>query len=529
MFADDCNFAQSSSLRTTLAVSSLSLIAELAAALETSFDPLCEAFLAHCLSMAGQTKKIVAGASQSSARAILEHAPHHTKHTQLLVAMGEERTPAARAAAGTHFATLSQVSQQHAAAFESAGEPEMMAQSIKKGLADANPAVKDSFRAAYWAFATAWPVVAQALFAQLDPAARKQLERSKPSATPVATSAPSRSPAKPARPSMRDMIAQAKASKTAAPPAAIATESPMRSNGATESPARARVSRFARASTQQPPQVAAAAAATALARPHSPVVPTKLARDQPQTPSRGGSSLSSSSRVSSTHQDAMVDEALQSQAAQAEQAAERLLELGDDEDADHGTGMAAGSSPLGPGGVPVSAEQAESRTVTPLPMLARHSLSTPEPPQSATFDPTPDASTTGTPREALREPPADLSERTQEIDECLTRVREVEPTVSDLRTLGKLARERPVATEDADDEVLATEYDWSSFWRIESRFKAVLSGLTKLLQRAEVRQSRSGCSSTPANCQEIGRAATGGGVAVCLARAGAAPIWPLLR
>lgn len=182
-----------SSLRTTVALSALSLISELAVALPPSptTEHLLDAFLSHCLSVAGQTKKIVAAGSQATVTTLLQHSTLHLRTIQLVVALLNEKTASARQFGAQHVVTLLRVmrsTRSKTALDSSGGGTEVLAAAIGKGLVDANPQVRETSRVAFWEFDNVWPERAAVIAAGLDPSGRKLLDKAK-SALQLASSA----------------------------------------------------------------------------------------------------------------------------------------------------------------------------------------------------------------------------------------------------------------------------------------------------------------------------------------------------
>ncbi|KAG8899341.1 suppressor of tub2 mutation [Tulasnella sp. 403] len=172
------------SLRTTVSSHACSLYAELAVTMTTGFDPLMETVLTHLLKMGGFTKKIVAQQSQQAVTQILTHTSAHPRFVlPLLWTYLQEKMVQARSYVIGHIRIILEV---HAsrpagkAAIEHSGGVDIIDKSIRKGLADANPGVREEARNVYWTFADIWPSQAAALMASLDSVAKKQLEKVNP-------------------------------------------------------------------------------------------------------------------------------------------------------------------------------------------------------------------------------------------------------------------------------------------------------------------------------------------------------------
>ncbi|KAK0468105.1 clasp N terminal-domain-containing protein [Desarmillaria tabescens] len=149
------------SLRTTVATNTISLYCELTSALGAALDPFCDVLLSNLLKMAGFTKKITAQESQAATL--------------------QEKTVQARAYATGHVKHYLEVHGQRAKlAIESSGGLETLEKSLKKSLADPNPAVKAEARKYFWVFQSFWPERSSVISESLDSVARKQLEKACP-------------------------------------------------------------------------------------------------------------------------------------------------------------------------------------------------------------------------------------------------------------------------------------------------------------------------------------------------------------
>lgn len=173
---------QASSLRTTLAISALSLISDLTLALPPSqVDLFLDPFLSHTLSMSGQTKKIVVTASQSTVTTLLERSTYHLRTIQLVSSCLSDKIVGARQQAAQHLTTFLRV---HAARsrgqIESSGGADELEAAVTKGLLDANAVVRENVRIAFWVFERVWPQRAERVMAALDANGRKLLEKVRP-------------------------------------------------------------------------------------------------------------------------------------------------------------------------------------------------------------------------------------------------------------------------------------------------------------------------------------------------------------
>lgn len=214
---------QMMSLRTTLAVSAVYLVAELAQALRSLMDPLFDTFSSTLQKLASGTKKLLVAASEAAMTSLLTNCSCIPKMCQMLLSGISEKSPTARSAIATQLPIMIKAhAQQDKAAFEYSGSMELLEKSIRKALSDPTPSVRDKGRMAFWEFYEVWTTDADRIAASLDPQARSQLEKARLKANgPLAKTASSSNLAasnisRPgssasARPSVRQMIAARKA------------------------------------------------------------------------------------------------------------------------------------------------------------------------------------------------------------------------------------------------------------------------------------------------------------------------------
>ncbi|KAJ6629190.1 clasp N terminal-domain-containing protein [Mycena sp. CBHHK59/15] len=170
------------SLRTTVASNTCSLYTEMALALGASLDPFCDTLFTHLLRMAGFTKKLTAQQSQASLSAIIDNTSTPPRVLlPLLWQTLQEKTVQARAFVVAHIKQYLLVHGHRSKhAIETSGGVEILEKSLKKALADPNPAVKETARICFWVFEEIWRDRGLTLLESLDSIAKKQLEKACP-------------------------------------------------------------------------------------------------------------------------------------------------------------------------------------------------------------------------------------------------------------------------------------------------------------------------------------------------------------
>ncbi|KAF9057392.1 clasp N terminal-domain-containing protein [Panaeolus papilionaceus] len=176
------------SLRTTVAINTCLLYSELAVALGSLLDPHCDLLLTNLLKMAGFTKKITAQQSQATVTALISNTSAQPRvFIPLFWQTLQEKTVQARSYAVGHMKHYIEVHGQRAKnAIEGTNMLEILEKSLKRALADPNPASRESARHLFWDFEAIWKDRGQAIMETLDATARKQLEKVSPNPGAVA-------------------------------------------------------------------------------------------------------------------------------------------------------------------------------------------------------------------------------------------------------------------------------------------------------------------------------------------------------
>lgn len=157
--------------------------------------------------MAGQNKKLVATASQSAVTSLITNSHYHLKTIQLLWTGMNDKIVLARTFVSGHLITFVKVHGEASRnSIENGGGLEVLEQCIKKGLVDSNATVKENSRSVYWLSKETYPRMAERVLGGLDSAGVKALEKADPSKKSAVVAG-----GKVARPSVRSMIAMAKA------------------------------------------------------------------------------------------------------------------------------------------------------------------------------------------------------------------------------------------------------------------------------------------------------------------------------
>lgn len=136
----------------------------------------------HLLPMASLTKKIVASQSQQALDTFVTNlSPQPKLYLNKLWEAIQEKNVSTRQYTIGHIKLFIEIHGGQAKhAIEASGSLDSIERCIKKALADSNPAVRETGRAAYWVFSGTWEDRAALIMSTLDSTARKQLEKACP-------------------------------------------------------------------------------------------------------------------------------------------------------------------------------------------------------------------------------------------------------------------------------------------------------------------------------------------------------------
>jgi CLIP-associating protein 1/2 len=251
------------SLRTSLSKEGCSVVQEIARTAGPGLDPMVELLLQNLIKLCGGTKKISSQQGNATVDIIISNVSYTNRIMQHIWMACQDKNVQPRTYATAWLKTLLKKEAHHKNHIEHTGGLELIEKCVKKGLADANPGVRENMRSTYWAFALMWPSKADAIMATLDATQQRLLENApdnpnSPKKAEVIAPRPgmgfSKSTSGPPKPSLREtMLAQKKAALAATknlparPGSAMSTFSPMRTvsssstaSAASDAPMRAR-------------------------------------------------------------------------------------------------------------------------------------------------------------------------------------------------------------------------------------------------------------------------------------------------
>ena len=235
------------SLRTTMSTNGCHLVQELARTLGSAVDPMVELLMQNMMKMCSATKNISAQNGNATIDILLNYVSYNLRLVQHLWNAVQDKNVQPRQFAAGWMKTLMRRQAQNKSQFEHSGGLEILDKCIRKGLADANPKVRETMRGAFWVFTHIWEERGESIMGGLDAKSRQLLEKDpsnpNPSRATFTTSVgPSsstnpRAAASSARSTLKDTIAAQKKAALAAkripdrPNSAMADLSPMKQVG----------------------------------------------------------------------------------------------------------------------------------------------------------------------------------------------------------------------------------------------------------------------------------------------------------
>lgn len=150
------------SLRTSLSKEGCSVVQEIARQAGPGLDPMVEILLQNLIKLCGGTKKIASQAGETTVDVIISKVSYNVRIMQHIWLACQDKNVQPRTYAAGWLKTLLRKESHHKNHVEHTGGLEIIEKCIKKGLADANPGVREKMRGTYWAFAQMWPMRADA-------------------------------------------------------------------------------------------------------------------------------------------------------------------------------------------------------------------------------------------------------------------------------------------------------------------------------------------------------------------------------
>ncbi|KAE8355010.1 clasp N terminal-domain-containing protein [Aspergillus coremiiformis] len=170
-------FKAVNSLRTTLSTSGCLLIQDLAKVGGPKLDPMVEIIMQNLIKLCGGMKKISAQNGNFAFNAVLANVTYTPRILHHVTSACQDKNVQLRLYAAGWLKTLINKQAYHKSTIEHGGGLDLLEKSMKKGLSDANPGVREAVRGAFWTFYRVWPAKGNNILSDLDNKTRSLLEK----------------------------------------------------------------------------------------------------------------------------------------------------------------------------------------------------------------------------------------------------------------------------------------------------------------------------------------------------------------
>lgn len=157
------------SLRTTLCTNGCLLIQDLARTCGPKIDPMVEIMMQNLVKLCASLKKIAAQNGNAAVDAVIGNVTFSIRILQHVHWACQEKNVQLRLFAAGWLRTLISRQAHQKSTVEHGGGLDLIEKSIKKGLGDANPGVREASRSTFWTFYGVWPSQANAYVSSILP------------------------------------------------------------------------------------------------------------------------------------------------------------------------------------------------------------------------------------------------------------------------------------------------------------------------------------------------------------------------
>ena len=145
------------SLRTTLSTNGCLLIQDIARICGPKIDSMVEIIMQNLMKLCSALKKIAAQNGNATVDAVIGSVTFNTRILQHIHWASQDKNLQLRLFAAGWLRTLISRQSHQKSTVEHGGGLELIEKSIKKGLGDANPGVREAARSTFWTFFSVWP------------------------------------------------------------------------------------------------------------------------------------------------------------------------------------------------------------------------------------------------------------------------------------------------------------------------------------------------------------------------------------
>lgn len=150
------------SLRTSLSKEACALVEEIALTLGPAMEPMVELLMQTLVKMTAATKKIASQMANNTVDTIISRVSYTPRLMQHIWNACQDKNIQPRLYVTGWVKTMLKKAPGHKNHIEHTGGVDLIEKCIKKGLADANPGVREKSRSTYWAFWAVWQTRADA-------------------------------------------------------------------------------------------------------------------------------------------------------------------------------------------------------------------------------------------------------------------------------------------------------------------------------------------------------------------------------
>lgn len=145
------------SLRTTLCTNGCLLIQDIARTCGPKIDSMVEIIMQNLVKLCSALKKIAAQNGHTTVDVVIANVTFNIRLLQHIHFASQDKNVQLRLAAAGWIKTLINRQAHHKSTVEHGGGLELLEKSIRKGLGDANPGVREATRGTFWTFFGVWP------------------------------------------------------------------------------------------------------------------------------------------------------------------------------------------------------------------------------------------------------------------------------------------------------------------------------------------------------------------------------------
>lgn len=153
------------SLRTSLSKEGCALVQDIAINYGSGMDPMVELLMQTFIKLAGATKKIASQQANVCIDTLIGRVTYTNRIMQHVAGACMDKNVQPRSYATEWLKTIMKKEAHHKNHIEHNGGLDLIEKSIKKGLGDANPGVREKMRSTFWTFYGIWPARAEAYVA----------------------------------------------------------------------------------------------------------------------------------------------------------------------------------------------------------------------------------------------------------------------------------------------------------------------------------------------------------------------------